>query len=46
MDIDIVYKEKDVDMEKVMKACEGKTAEELDAEWEEFKKKFKEEHPD
>lgn len=36
----------DVDMKEVMKAGEGKTIEELDAEWEEFKRNFMKEHPE
>lgn len=40
----IEFREKDVDMEEVEKACAGKTATELDKEFEEFKRKFKEEH--
>ena len=37
-------KEKDADMEQVKKECSGKTASELDAEFEAFKKRFAKEH--
>lgn len=46
MDINnIEYKEKDVDMKKIMKDFEGKTSEELDAEFLKFKEEFKKNHP-
>ena len=32
-------------MNKAIEACKGKTPEGLDKEWEDFKRKFKEEHP-
>ena len=35
-----IDKEKDVDMEEVRRICSEKTAEELDAEFEAFKKEF------
>ena len=37
-----IDKEKDVDMEEVRRICSEKTAEELDAEFEAFKKEFAE----
>ena len=42
MDIDV--REKDVNMDEVRQLCAGKTATELDAEFEEFKRKFVEQH--
>ena len=39
-----IDKEKDVDMEEVRRICSGKTVEELDAEFEAFKKEFAEKH--
>ena len=39
-----IDKEKDVDMEEVRRICSEKTAEELDAEFEAFKKEFAEKH--
>ena len=42
--MDIEDREKDVDMEEVKKICAGKTAAELDAEFEKFKKEFAEKH--
>ena len=42
----ILIKKKDVDMEEVKRICFGKTVEELDAEFEAFKKEFAEKHRD
>ena len=39
-----IDKEKDVDMEEVRRICSEKTAEELDADFEAFKKEFAEKH--
>ena len=39
-----IDKEKDVDMEAVRRICSGKTVEELEAEFEAFKKEFAEKH--
>ena len=39
-----IDKEKDVDMEEVRRICSGKTVEELEAEFEAFKKEFAEKH--
>ena len=39
-----IDKEKDVDMEEVRLICSGKTVEELEAEFEAFKKEFAEKH--
>ena len=41
---DVDIKEKDVDMEEVRRICSGKTVEELEAEFEAFKKEFAEKH--
>ena len=37
-------KEKDVNMDEVRQLCAGKTVDELDAEFEEFKRQFVEQH--
>ena len=39
-----IDKEKDVAMEEVRRICSGKTVEELEAEFEAFKKEFAEKH--
>ena len=39
-----IDKEKDVDMEEVRRICSEKTVEELEAEFEAFKKEFAEKH--
>ena len=42
----ILIKKKDVDMEEVKRICFGKTVEELDVEFDAFKKEFAEKHRD
>lgn len=40
------YRESDIDMKRVEELLRTKTGEQLHAEWEAFKKKFFEEHPE
>ncbi len=44
--MNIEFKEKDVNMEEIKRICKSKSVEELDEEWEEFKREFKTEHSD